>query len=208
MLSRILRQSVCLWIGLPDEVVASPVHVGSGQVKCAHGILPVPAPATAHILRDVPIYGGSIRAELCTPTGAALLKYFADRFGPIPAMKIKAIGYGMGTKDFPAANCVRALLGESEDKKDVVLELSCNMDDMTAEQIGFAINRLFECVALDVYTIPIGMKKSRPGTLLGTICNPAVLVDSYNDVNGEKIFYVSNPALGLWAYKETFYKQK
>ncbi|HHX19411.1 MAG TPA: LarC family nickel insertion protein [Clostridiaceae bacterium] len=202
--------AVCLLMDrlAPDEVVASPVHVGSGQVKCAHGILPVPAPATAHILRDVPIYGGSIRAELCTPTGAALLKYFADRFGPIPAMKIKAIGYGMGTKDFPAANCVRALLGESEDKKDVVLELSCNMDDMTAEQIGFAINRLFECVALDVYTIPIGMKKSRPGTLLGTICNPAVLVDSYNDVNGEKIFYVSNPALGLWAYKETFYKQK
>ncbi len=165
--------AVCLLMDklAPDEVVVSPVHVGSGQVKCAHGILPVPAPATAYILRDVPIYGGSIRGELCTPTGAALLKYFADRFGPIPIMKIKAIGYGMGTKDFPAVNCVRALLGESEDKKDVVLELSCNVDDMTAEQIGYAIERLFECGALDVYTIPIGMKKSRPGTLLCTICN-------------------------------------
>ncbi len=166
--------AVCLLMDklAPDEVVASPVHVGSGQVKCAHGILPVPAPATAYILRDVPIYGGSIRAELCTPTGAALLKYFADRFGPIPHMKIKAIGYGMGTKDFTAANCVRALLGESEENKtDVVMVLSCNVDDMTAEQIGFAIERLFECGALDVYTIPIGMKKSRPGTLLCTICN-------------------------------------
>ncbi|HHW92907.1 MAG TPA: nickel pincer cofactor biosynthesis protein LarC [Clostridiaceae bacterium] len=164
--------AVCLLMDklAPDEVVASPVHVGSGQVKCAHGILPVPAPATAYILRDVPIYGGHIRAELCTPTGAALLKYFADRFGPIPPMTIKAIGYGMGTKDFSAVNCVRALLGESKNKTDVVLELSCNVDDMTAEQIGFAIERLFECGALDVYTIPIGMKKSRPGTLLCTIC--------------------------------------
>lgn len=164
--------AVCLLMDVlsPDEVVVSPVHVGSGQVKCAHGILPVPAPATAHILRDVPIYGGSIRSELCTPTGAALLKYYADRFGTMPVMKTKAIGYGMGKKDFPAANCVRAFLGEAEDKTDMVLELSCNVDDMTAEQIGFATERLFENGASEVYTVPIGMKKSRPGTLLCTIC--------------------------------------
>jgi len=98
----------------PDEVVVSPVHVGFGQVKCAHGMLPVPAPATAYILRDVPIYGGNIRGELCTPTGAALLKHFATRFGNLPMMKTQAIGYGMGKKDFEAANCDRAMIGETD----------------------------------------------------------------------------------------------
>lgn len=153
-----------------DEVVVSPVHVGSGQVRCAHGILPVPAPATACILRDVPIYGGSIKGELCTPTGAALLKYFATRFGDMPPMRLTAAGYGMGKKDFEAANCVRALLGEREESADVVLEFSCNVDDMTAEEIGFAMERLFDSGALEVYTIPLGMKKSRPGTLLCVMC--------------------------------------
>ena len=154
----------------PDEVIVSPVHVGSGQVKCAHGILPVPAPATAYILQDVPIYGGSIQGELCTPTGAALLKYFATRFGDMPVMKTQATGYGMGKKDFPRANCVRAMLGETADKTDTVSELSCNVDDMTAEAIGYASERLFEGGAYEVYTIPVGMKKSRPGTLIRVIC--------------------------------------
>ena len=154
----------------PDRTVVSPVHVGSGQVKCAHGILPVPAPATAYILRDIPIYGGEIRGELCTPTGAALLKHFAHSFGDMPVIRTQAIGYGMGKKDFPRANCVRAMLGEADDKTDVLLELSCNVDDMTAEAIGFAMERLFEGGAREVYTIPIGMKKSRPGTLLRVMC--------------------------------------
>lgn len=164
--------AVCLLINKinPDEIVVSPVHVGSGQVHCAHGILPVPAPATAYILKDVPIYGGAIKGELCTPTGAALLKHFATRFGDMPVMKTQAIGYGMGKKDFPAANCVRALLGETADQTEQMLELSCNVDDMTAEQIGFAMERLLEGGALDVYTIPIGMKKSRPGILLRVMC--------------------------------------
>jgi len=153
-----------------EEVVVSPIHVGSGQVRCAHGILPVPAPATAYILKDVPIYGGKIRGELCTPTGAALLKYFADKFGDMPVMKTEKIGYGMGKKDFEAANCVRMMLGETEDKQDSVWELSCNVDDMTGEAIGFAMERLFEAGAVDVYTIPIGMKKSRPGTLIHVMC--------------------------------------
>ena len=154
----------------PDEVVVSPVHVGSGQVKCAHGILPVPAPATAYILKDVPIYGGSIQGELCTPTGAALLKYFASRFGDMPVMKTQAIGYGMGKKDFPRANCVRAMIGEAADMTDSILEISCNVDDMTAEEIGFATECLFEGGANEVYTVPVGMKKSRPGTLIKVLC--------------------------------------
>ena len=156
----------------PDEVVVSPVHVGSGQVECAHGILPVPAPATAFILQGVPIYGGEIKGELCTPTGAALLKYFASRFGNMPAMSVQAIGYGMGKKDFPAANCIRAMLGESSDKTEIVSELSCNVDDMTAEEIGFAMDRLLEGGANEAYTVPVGMKKNRPGTLIRVMCSP------------------------------------
>ena len=164
--------AVCLLMNelAPDEVVVSPVHVGSGQVRCAHGILPVPAPATAYILSGVPIYGGEIMGELCTPTGAALLKHFAARFGDMPVMRTQAIGYGMGKKDFPRANCVRAMLGETASQTDTVLELSCNVDDMTAEAVGFAMDRLFEGGALEVYTVPIGMKKSRPGTLIRVMC--------------------------------------
>lgn len=154
----------------PDQVIVSPVHVGGGQVKCAHGILPVPAPATAYILKDVPVYGGEIRGELCTPTGAALLKYFASRFGAMPVMRTISIGYGMGKKDFPAANCVRALLGETEGMGDMVAELCCNVDDMTAEAIGFAGEMLLEAGALEVYTVAAGMKKSRPGTVLHVMC--------------------------------------
>lgn len=167
--------AVCLLMHrlAPDEIIVSPVHVGSGQVHCAHGILPVPAPATATILQDVPIYGGSIQGELCTPTGAALLKHFASRFGEMPVMRTSAIGYGMGQKDFPAANCVRALLGERSAASDDVIELCCNIDDMTGEAIGYAFDKLFAAGALDVYTIPIGMKKSRPGHLLHVICREA-----------------------------------
>ncbi len=167
--------AVCLLMDRisPDKVVVSPIHVGSGQVRCAHGILPVPAPATAHILQNVPIYGGSIKGELCTPTGAALLKYFADSFGEMPMMQTTAIGYGMGKKDFEAANCVRAMLGETASTQEEVCELSCNVDDMTAEAVGFAIEQLFNDGALDVYTVPIGMKKSRPGILIHVMCKEA-----------------------------------
>lgn len=164
--------AVCLLMNrlAPEQVIVSPVHVGSGQVRCAHGILPVPAPATAYILKDIPIYGGTIKGELCTPTGAALLRHFATRFGAMPVMKTDAIGYGMGNKDFEAANCIRVLLGTSAGDDNVVSELSCNVDDMTPEAIGFAMERFFDAGALEVYTIPIGMKKSRPGTLLCVMC--------------------------------------
>ncbi len=153
-----------------ERVLASPVHVGSGQVRCAHGVLPVPAPATAHILKGVPVYGGGIRGELCTPTGAALLKHFVAAFGAMPVMTVSAVGYGMGRKDFEAANCVRASLGVIEGGTGEVSELCCNLDDMTPEAIGFVQELLFQEGALDVYTIPIGMKKSRPGVLLVCMC--------------------------------------
>lgn len=164
----------CLLMDLikPDQVVASPVHVGSGTVKCAHGVLPVPAPATALILQGVPIYGGEIKGELCTPTGAALLKYFAGSFGSMPAMRTSAIGYGIGTKEFPQANCVRTMLGEDEEQAVGVIELAANLDDMTAEEIGFAMEILFEAGALDVYAESIVMKKSRPAVKLVCMARP------------------------------------
>ena len=164
--------AVCLLLHklAPDKIVASPIHVGSGQVRCAHGILTVPATATAYLLRGIPIYGGSIQGELCTPTGAALLRHFAAEFGDMPVMRISAIGYGMGKKDFPRANCVRAMLGESEDPGDRIVELRCNVDDMTGEAIGFALEQLLNGGALDAFTVPIGMKKSRPGVLVTVLC--------------------------------------
>ena len=155
-----------------DRVVASPIHVGSGHVKCMHGILPVPAPATALILTGVPTYGGQVKGELCTPTGAALLKHFVSEFGDRPVMAAKAVGYGMGKKDFERANCLRAFLGESEGKRERITRLECNLDDMTGEEIGFAMERLFSAGARDVYTRAIGMKKGRPGTELNVICLP------------------------------------
>ena len=172
---------VCMLIEslAPEKIIASPVHVGSGNVRCAHGILPVPAPATAFILRDAPIYGGDIRGELCTPTGAAILKHFASEFGAVPTMKIAKIGYGMGKKDFERANCIRAFIGEvennskngSEKGDSEVIELSCNLDDMTPEAIAFAQQLLFDEGALDVYTMPIGMKKGRTGILFTCMCS-------------------------------------
>ena len=203
--------AVCLLMKklAPDEVIVSPIHVGSGTVKCAHGILPVPAPATAQILQGIPTYSADIDGELCTPTGAALLKHFATGFGKQPAMKTSAIGYGMGKKDFPRANCVRVMIGESCEEagrsatssaysvansaadsfaaagsapatakasafssNGDIIELSCNVDDMTGEAIGFAMERLFEAGANEVFTVPCGMKKSRPGILLRVLCKP------------------------------------
>ena len=153
-----------------DEIVASPVCTGSGHVHCAHGILPVPTPATTYLLQDIPIYSGDIPSELCTPTGAALLKYFVDRFGDMPVMRTSAIGYGMGKKEFSSANCVRALLGDTQEESDRVAELSCNVDDMTGEAIGYAVGKLFDAGALDVYTLPIYMKKNRPGVCIRVLC--------------------------------------
>lgn len=154
----------------PDKVLASPVNVGSGFVKCAHGVLPVPAPATELILRGVPIYSGQIKSELCTPTGAALLKHFADAFVPMPVLRVERAGCGTGKKNFETANVVRVLLGETDEQKERIIELVCNLDDMTPEELGFTMEELFKLGALDVYFTNIGMKKSRPGVMLTCMC--------------------------------------
>ena len=156
-----------------ERILVSPVHVGSGTVRCAHGVMPVPAPATANILEGVPVYGGSILGELCTPTGAALLKHFADSFGPMPVMVTERTGIGIGTKTFEQANCIRVFLGETEEKGNgEITELVCNIDDMTPEALAYACSRLLEQGALDVYTLPGTMKKGRPGHILTALCRP------------------------------------
>ena len=162
-----------LYLLAPERIVVSPIYVGSGTVRCAHGVIPVPAPATANLLSGVPICGGTIQGELCTPTGAALLTSFADAYGPMPVMVTKAVGVGIGTKQFQQANCVRAFLGETvEEANGEILELVCNVDDMTPEALSFAASRLLEAGALDVYTLPGTMKKGRPGHVLTVLCVP------------------------------------
>lgn len=168
--------SVCMLIdelGV-DKIIASPVNTGFGQVRCAHGILPVPAPATANILKGMPVYAGPYKGEMCTPTGAALLKHFVNEFGELPIMTIENTGYGMGTKEFPQANCVRAILGSNEQEtlKDNIVELACNIDDMTGEDLGYAAELLMKNGALDVFFVPIQMKKFRPGQMLVVLSSP------------------------------------
>lgn len=202
--------AVCILINELNigKIAASAVHTGSGFVNCAHGKLPVPAPATALILEGIPYYSDGLKGELCTPTGAALIKYFVDVFSDMPAMVVEKTGYGFGKKGFERLNCVRAFLGNAfqsgishnnfENKKendtkdcyyrkqslavaleydnscemtDKVIELACNIDDMTAEEIGFATEKILEAGALDVYTISAYMKKNRPGTVICCLCH-------------------------------------
>lgn len=157
----------------PEKIVVSPVRTGYGTVKCAHGVLPVPAPATALLLEGVPVFAGDIPGEMTTPTGAALLRSLADEFAEMPPMTMQAIGYGMGARDFPAANCVRAVLGEAAGAGSAereTAELFCTLDDATAEDIAYACELLMGAGALDVYTCAVGMKKGRPGTLISCLC--------------------------------------
>jgi uncharacterized protein (TIGR00299 family) protein len=186
----------------PSIVYASPINVGGGMVKCAHGLLPVPAPATAHLLRGAPTYSSGPDSELCTPTGAALRRHLVKSYGSMPTMSIEKTGYGMGSKDFDEMNCLRAFYGElghadSADQKgggDVV-ELSCNLDDMTPEAIAFAQQTLLEEGALDVYTAPIVMKKGRMGASLTCLCQ----ADAKEKMTG--LMFKHTSTLGIKEYQ-------
>ena len=155
-----------------DKVVVSPVNVGFGKVKCAHGILPVPAPATAELVKGIPTYAGRFEGELLTPTGAALLKYYADEFSYQPLMNVIKCGYGTGNKNFESANVVKAVLGEVTDEliSENVIELNCNVDDMSAEDMAYATKALIENGAKDAFVTPVIMKKGRSGMLLTVLC--------------------------------------
>jgi uncharacterized protein (TIGR00299 family) protein len=162
---------VCMLIEelAPDLILASPVNVGSGSVRCAHGILPVPAPAAAHLLQNIPIYSDA-EGELCTPTGAALLKHFVKEFCKMPAITIEKLGYGMGKKDYEKANCLRACFGTTAEGSEEVAELVCNLDDITPEEVAFAQQLLLSEGALDVYATPAAMKKGRSGLIFACLC--------------------------------------
>lgn len=157
--------SVCMLIEelSPEKIISSPLCLGYGKFRCAHGIMPVPGPATAEIIKDMPVYAGHIEGELCTPTGTAIIRHFADEFSEMPLMKIEKTGYGMGSKDFEAANCIRAFLGETDSGNNTVTKFECTIDDMTPEDYAYATRKIMEGGALDVYTTPVMMKKGRPG---------------------------------------------
>ena len=181
-----------LYLLHPDKIVVSPIHVGSGTVRCAHGVMPVPAPATANLLEGVPTYGGTVRGELCTPTGAALLAHFAAAFGPMPVMAVEQIGVGIGTRDFGQANCVRSFWGEERQQANgQITELVCNIDDMSPEALAFACGQLLEQGALDVYTVPGTMKKGRPGYLLTVLCD----ADRVSDLARAVLHYTTSNGL-------------
>ena len=180
-----------------DRIMVSPIHMGYGTVHCAHGTLNVPAPATMKLLQGLPCYTDyQVKGELCTPTGVALLRYFGTDFGPMPVMSIESVSYGFGTKLYNRPNCVRAFVdtitlkedkaehsvenSEQENARDVtdtvynadeIIEIQCNIDDMTAEEIGYAVEKLITSSALDVFTTSVMMKKQRPGTMITVLCH-------------------------------------
>ena len=161
--------AVCLMMHLlgAEHITASPVCTGFGKVRCAHGLMSVPAPATALLLRGVPSFAGRQEGELCTPTGAALIRHFAQDFARQPVLTTERIGMGMGKKDFETLSCVRAVLGTAEES---IIELCCNVDDMSPEAVGFAIEELLRLGAPDAWYTPVGMKKNRPGLILSCLC--------------------------------------
>jgi uncharacterized protein (TIGR00299 family) protein len=158
-----------------DAIVSSPLNVGSGTVRCAHGVFPVPAPATARLLKDVPVYAGGVAAELVTPTGALLVTGYARQFGPLPPMRVDAVGYGAGSRDFPGyPNVLRLWLGEAaaDAAAERVLRIECEIDDMNPQLFGPLMDGLVQAGALDVFYAPVQMKKNRPGTLVTVVAPP------------------------------------
>jgi pyridinium-3,5-bisthiocarboxylic acid mononucleotide nickel chelatase len=171
---------VCAAVGAQalgvDEFVCSPLNVGGGTVKCAHGTFPVPAPATVELLKGAPVYSSGVQAELVTPTGAAIVKTLADRFASFPEMTIDRAGYGAGWRDFPGyPNVLRLTLGEAglaaKAVSETVTVLEANLDDLNPQVFGYVFDRLFEEGALDAFAVPVQMKKNRPGTLLTVLCD-------------------------------------
>lgn len=169
-LTDIVGACMLMEILAPERVIASPVRTGYGSIRCSHGILPIPAPATERLLRGIPAYAGEFEGEFCTPTGAAILKHFVDEFTYLPLMRYDDVGYGIGDRDFPLANFMRAYMGDAPDASEQISELSCNIDDMTPEDLAYAADILRENGALDVFTTPIIMKKGRPAFMLTCLC--------------------------------------
>ena len=161
-----------------DRIVVSPINVGGGTVRSAHGVFPVPAPATLRVLGDAPIYSSGIQAELLTPTGALVLSEYATAYGPVPAMRVERVGYGAGDRELPETpNVVRVMVGtaagEPVGPSMRVVVMACEIDDMNPQIFGALMDRLLTEGALEVFYQPVQMKKNRPGTLMTVVCRPA-----------------------------------
>jgi uncharacterized protein (TIGR00299 family) protein len=200
---------VCAAVGAEalgvKELVCSPLNVGGGSVVCAHGMFPVPAPATVELLKGVPVYSAEIQKELVTPTGAAIVATLASRFEKLPAMQVEKIGYGAGTRDLSGQpNVLRILIGESNVdtttgegarathiEEDTVTVLEANLDDLSPQVFGYVMEKLFDAGALDVFGTPVQMKKNRPGTLLTVLAKPADAGDL------TKIIFAESTTLGV-----------
>ena len=175
---------VCAAVGAEalgvDEIICSPLNVGGGTVKCAHGTFPVPVPATVELLQGAPVYSSGLQSELVTPTGAAIVKTLASRFAAFPGMKVEKSGYGAGTRDFPGhPNVLRLTIGESvshalaaKTASETIAVLEANLDDLNPQVFGYVMDRLLEEGALDAFGLPAQMKKNRPGMLLTVLCKP------------------------------------
>ncbi|MGD0416540.1 MAG: nickel pincer cofactor biosynthesis protein LarC [Terriglobales bacterium] len=201
---------VCAAVGAEslavEEWVCSPLNVGGGTIKCAHGTLPVPAPATLKLLRDAPVYSSGPQVELVTPTGAAIVKTLSTRFAPFPAMKIEKAGYGAGTRDFPEhPNLLRLTIGEAlpadaastspttspGTSSDRITVLEANLDDLSPQVLAYAMERLLAEGALDVFSVPVQMKKSRPGALLTVLAK----IEDANRLT--KLIFAETTTLGV-----------
>src|SRR5712692_6699912 len=174
---------VCASVGAEalgvDEIVCSPLNVGGGTVRCAHGTFPVPAPATVELLKNAPVYSSGVQVELVTPTGAAIVKTLVSRFEPFPEIKIEKTGYGAGRRDFPGhPNVLRLTIGESQAEvvgnisSETISVLEANLDDLNPQVFGYVVDRLLEEGALDTFALPVQMKKNRPGMLLTVLSRP------------------------------------
>jgi uncharacterized protein (TIGR00299 family) protein len=184
-----------------EEVYSSPLHLGTGFVECAHGMLPVPAPATLELVRGVPTYGRDVEAELVTPTGAAIITTLAKGFGRSPLMDVETIGYGAGHRDLPIPNLLRVSIGKAVEprgrgyEEDVVTLIEANIDDMNPEFYDYVMGRLFEKGALDVFLTPIQMKRNRPAIELSALVREA-------DVSGVlDAFFEETTTLGVRLYE-------
>ena len=171
---------VCAAVGAEalgvDEIVCSPLSLGGGTVKCAHGTFPAPAPATVELLKDAPVYSSGVQAELVTPTGAAIVRILASRFAQFPEMKIEKSGYGAGSREFrELPNVLRLTVGEAAaagTTSEIISVLEANLDDLNPQVFGYVMDRLLEEGALDVFGMPVQMKKNRPGMVLTVLCKP------------------------------------
>jgi len=206
---------VCAAVGAEalgvQQFVCSPLNVGGGTVTCSHGVMPVPAPATLELLKNAPIYSGEIQKELVTPTGAAIVKVLATRFGPRPAMTTEKIGYGAGSRDFAGhPNVLRISIGEAELQEpqmkseakipvEQIAILEANLDDLNPQIIGYVIDRAFAEGALDAFTTPIQMKKNRLGTLLTILARPE------NEEHLLQLLFLESSTLGIRTRHEQRY---